>query len=135
MDTHKRSLLCLSISALLALTSACGAQPQPPPPLFERPPAAVYRRPPPGTVIVHHVQWGETLMSIAARYGVSLRALIAANQIANIDLIYVNATLLIPTPQTVNPSTYAVPARPRFPVVRRPAPNVVPAYGGGIDTY
>lgn len=51
-------------------------------------------RPPAGTV--HIVQRGETLYSIALRYGVSMWAIARANGIANLNRIYVGQRLVIP---------------------------------------
>ena len=45
---------------------------------------------------VHIVQWGETLSSIAWRYGVTVDALMAANGLAY-DMIYAGQRLVIPT--------------------------------------
>ena len=55
--------------------------------------------PPPysGSQDTYVVQWGDTMRKIAARYGVSLRALIAANpQIWNPNLIYRGQVVYIP---------------------------------------
>lgn len=49
---------------------------------------------------VHRVRPGDSLGAIAARYGVSLRALAAANGIANLDLIVAGRVLRIPGPAT-----------------------------------
>lgn len=46
---------------------------------------------------VHIVQAGETLTSIAARYGISTQALAQANQLTNRDWIYVGQRLRIPS--------------------------------------
>ncbi|MGC8826783.1 MAG: LysM peptidoglycan-binding domain-containing protein [Anaerolineae bacterium] len=46
---------------------------------------------------VHVVQAGETLSTIAARYGVSAQALAQANQLTNRDWIYVGQRLRIPS--------------------------------------
>jgi LysM repeat protein len=51
---------------------------------------------------VHVVQYGETLYSIAMRYGVNASAIAAANNIYNPDLIYAGQRLTIP-------GTYAPP--------------------------
>ena len=62
--------------------------------------------------IVHVVQRGETLVRIAARYGVSLSALITANHIANPARIFAGQKLIIPGPQTQTataPQTQTVP--------------------------
>ena len=45
--------------------------------------------------IVHVVSWGDTLFSIAARYGTSVNALIQANGLRNADVIYVGQRLVI----------------------------------------
>jgi LysM repeat protein len=52
-------------------------------------------QPAPGP-IYHVVQPGETLSSIAARYGVTVAAIAEANDIANVNLIWVGLRLVIP---------------------------------------
>ena len=47
---------------------------------------------------IHIVIRGDTLISIAARYGVTVEAIKGANQIANPNLIRVGARLVIPPP-------------------------------------
>ncbi|MBI3741278.1 MAG: LysM peptidoglycan-binding domain-containing protein [Chloroflexi bacterium] len=42
------------------------------------------------------VQWGDTLYSVAARYGVTINALMQANNLHNPDFIYVGQRLIIP---------------------------------------
>lgn len=66
--------------------------------------------------LTHTVQVGEILLAIAGRYGVTVQALIEANDIANPDLIFVGQVLIIPVlPQ---PSPTATPsARWRSPMV------------------
>ena len=49
------------------------------------------------THTTHKVAAGETLTAIAARYGVSIEALSAANDITNSSLIYVGQELIIPS--------------------------------------
>jgi LysM repeat protein len=44
---------------------------------------------------IHVVSWGDTLFSIAARYGTTVNALMQANGIRNADFIYVGERLLI----------------------------------------
>jgi LysM repeat protein len=44
----------------------------------------------------HVVVSGDTLAKIAQRYGVSMYAIAAANNIANLNLIYRGQTLIIP---------------------------------------
>ncbi|MBX5475662.1 MAG: M23 family metallopeptidase [Clostridia bacterium] len=45
---------------------------------------------------VHAVRAGDTLSEIAARYGVSVKALAAANHLANVNLLRVGQELLVP---------------------------------------
>jgi LysM repeat protein len=49
--------------------------------------------------VIHIVQRGETLYSIARSYGVSMQAIVQANSITNPNLIYVGQRLVIPTRQ------------------------------------
>jgi LysM repeat protein len=60
----------------------------------------------------HTVSWGDTLFSIANKYGVALNALMQANNIRNSNFIYVGQRLLIPggtIPGPLpNPTTYVV---------------------------
>jgi LysM repeat protein len=49
--------------------------------------------------IIHVVQAGETLYSIARRYGVDVQAIARANGLVNTNLIYVGQRLLIPARQ------------------------------------
>ena len=46
---------------------------------------------------VHVVRWGETLSGIAARYGVSVRALMRANGLRSANRIYAGQRLVIPS--------------------------------------
>ncbi|MCS6844486.1 MAG: LysM peptidoglycan-binding domain-containing protein [Caldilineales bacterium] len=83
MRCLRRSALALTLSLglLLVAVSAVSAAPS----------AEPYAQ---GSV--HVVQAGETLSGIAARYGVSVQALMQANGIANPSLIYVGQRLTIP---------------------------------------
>ncbi len=47
----------------------------------------------------HTVQPGETLTSIAQQYGVTVQAIVAANEITNPDRVTVGTTLIIPESQ------------------------------------
>lgn len=47
----------------------------------------------------HTVQAGETLTSIAQQYGVTVQAIVAANEITNPDRVTVGTTLIIPEGQ------------------------------------
>jgi len=53
---------------------------------------------PAGTARVHVVVAGETLTSIAARYGVTVNAIVDANSITDARLIHVGERLVIPAP-------------------------------------
>ncbi len=72
-----RVLLLLLVVAILCAPTVAFAEPEP-------------------ASIVHIVQRGETLARIAARYGVSISALVAANGIRNPNLIYTGQRLIIP---------------------------------------
>lgn len=47
---------------------------------------------------IYYVSWGDTLSSIALRYGVSVEAILWQNGLANPELIYVGQPLIIPGP-------------------------------------
>src|SRR5258708_3751609 len=49
-----------------------------------------------GGKVIHVVQAGETLTSIANYYGVSIDAIVAANKLASADAIFVGQRLIIP---------------------------------------
>ncbi len=53
------------------------------------------------------IVWGDTLSGIAARFGVSVGALVAANGIANPDLIYAGDTIVIPDSSSASPGSSA----------------------------
>jgi LysM repeat protein len=59
---------------------------------------------------VHIVRWGETLTSIAARYGVTVTALMQANHLRSVNYIYVGQRLVIPgaTPPSTGTSYHIV---------------------------
>jgi murein DD-endopeptidase MepM/ murein hydrolase activator NlpD len=57
----------------------------------------------------HTVQPGETLFSIANSYGVSIGAIVAANNLANPDIIHVGQTLQIPSGPPPTPEPLAAP--------------------------
>lgn len=52
--------------------------------------------PPRSNPIVHIVRWGENLTSIARQYGTTIRAIVAANRLANANRIYAGQRLVIP---------------------------------------
>lgn len=73
--------------------------PPPPPPGSTPVPTA----PPPGGSTTYVVRPGDTLSSIARRFGTTVSAIAQANNIANPNLIYVGQTLAIPTGGTNPP--------------------------------
>ncbi|MGE6555853.1 LysM peptidoglycan-binding domain-containing protein [Exiguobacterium artemiae] len=52
--------------------------------------------PPPTTTVTYTVKAGDTLYSIATKYGVTVTALASANKITNVNLISVGQVLVIP---------------------------------------
>ncbi len=56
-----------------------------------------------GGTVAYVVQWGDYLSSIAARYGTTVQAIMAANNIANANLIYPGQVLTIPLYGTGGP--------------------------------
>lgn len=68
------------------------------------------------SALTYTVQWGDTLYSISRRFGVPVNDIVAANNIANPNLIYVGQQLQIPDGQPVPtappPSGTAVPPQP-----------------------
>lgn len=62
--------------------------------------------------LVHIVQWGENLTWIAARYGTTVQAIMAANGLANSNRIYAGQRLIIPatvsSPAPATGSVYVV---------------------------
>ncbi len=55
------------------------------------------------------IQQGDSLWSIAARFGVTVQAIAAANQITTQQMLYVGQTLIIPTVSSPTPPGPAVP--------------------------
>ena len=86
-STHRIRLALAAAILLLALL----------PQTIVAAPAEVNVNPQAAGFTTHVVQAGETLAAIAARYGVSLQALIDANNIANANIIYVGQRLRVPT--------------------------------------
>lgn len=65
--------------------------------------------------LYHVVRWGETLSSIAQRYGVTLEALMQANGLLSPDFVYAGQGLIVPgeghaAPSSDPPDTYVVQA-------------------------
>jgi len=61
-----------------------------------------------GGSAIHVVSWGETLFSIASRYGVSQQAIIAANGLVEPDRLYAGQQLIIPGAAAAAPQAPAV---------------------------
>jgi len=59
------------------------------------------------TTVTHTVRAGENLYLIAARYNVTVRAIMRANNLRNPNVIYVGQRLVIPTAATVTPAATA----------------------------
>ena len=55
------------------------------------------------------MQWGDSLSSIAYRYGITVEALMAANGLTNPNFIYAGQTLVIPGASSAPPPASAAP--------------------------
>ncbi len=78
------------------------ATPTPPPPTPTPPPSPTPTPTP--RVILHVVRTGETLHRIARRYGTTVAAIAAANQVVNPNYIQIGQVLRIPLPPGVVPA-------------------------------
>jgi LysM repeat protein len=76
-------------------------QPPEPPPTPPEPPPTPPTQPDrgPGDVLIYPIEQGDTLFSIARKFGVSVDALIELNNIANPDVIRAGDELFIPPPE------------------------------------
>jgi LysM repeat protein len=70
-------------------------------------PAAAPNPPPPACGVYYTVKWGDTLSSIAACYGVSLSAIMQANNITNANFVYAGMILKIPCGGSSGSVTYS----------------------------
>jgi LysM repeat protein len=62
---------------------------------------------PTATALIHIVKAGENLSTIAARYGTTVDAIVAANKLRNPDLILIDQVLILPPPAQVTPTATA----------------------------
>ncbi len=97
---------------------------QPPTPVTSTPPPPpATATPPPPTSGTYTVQPGDTLSRIAARFGVTVQAIVAANNIANPNLIHVGQVLIIPGGGSATPP----------PPGSTPPPPPPPITGGSFE--
>jgi LysM repeat protein len=87
-----------------ATVPAATATPTPTGTVVVVPTATPTATPPPGQGTIYIVRTGDTLYSIARRFGVTVQAIMAANNISNPNLIYVGQQLIIPSPGTPGPT-------------------------------
>jgi LysM repeat protein len=73
----------IAATLVLALLASVGIQ-------------AAWASPPAADPIIHIVQWGENLTSIAWKYGTTISAIVQANNIANQNWVYAGQRLVIP---------------------------------------
>ncbi len=85
-----RRLLILMLALMLLLPLVAVAAPAPAP-----------RAEPCGPGVMHVVAWGENVFRISLRYGTTVGAIAAANQLSNPNLIYAGQSLAIPCPAGV----------------------------------
>jgi lipoprotein-anchoring transpeptidase ErfK/SrfK len=83
---------------------------------------------PPTLPLSHTIQEGDTLGAIAQAYGVSVEDLLAVNELADPDLLYVGWTLTIPDGSPISPT---LPSPTEVPV--QPTPIPLPALPEQID--
>jgi LysM repeat protein len=81
--------------------------------------------PSPGGTLRYTVQRGDTLYRIALRFGTTIAAIRAANNLANVNLIHVGQVLVIPTGSTA-PTPIPTPT-PTFPPAPTPTVLDIPA--------
>ena len=86
------------VGQVLEIPSGQNPPPQPtsPPPPTGQPPQPT-PQPPPGGSTTYVFRPGDTLSSIARAFGTTVSAIVAANNIANPNLIYPGQVLVIPT--------------------------------------
>jgi phage tail protein X len=78
---------------------------------------------------VHVVQWGDTLYSLARRYGTTVAAIVQANNLANPNWIYTGQRLIAglpflqprPAPRPIIPCKKAIPCIPLPTAMGRPS--------------
>ena len=94
-----------------------------------------------GVGFIYTVKSGDTLYDLAIRFGTTVDAILASNQIGDGSLIYVDEQLTIPVVLTPTPAPTNVPSLPTLPppaVLPTLLPAVVPLNGptyNGIGTY
>jgi LysM repeat protein len=116
LKQHVRFVLCATLLALLILSLAACAPPEPPaaglptlPAVLDITPAptldidatatafASEVRPSPTVAALYTVQPGDTLSELAERFGTSINELVAANGLTDPDALQPGQTLLIPS--------------------------------------
>lgn len=95
------------------------------PPTDTPAPTNTFTPSPTSQVIVHVVQRGETLGTIARQYNVTVQAIVQANNIANPSLIYPGQKLNIPVSGQVLPTSTPRPAQTTRPA-NTPVPTATP---------
>jgi len=101
-----------------------------PPPSPPSPPPSP--TPPPSEEVYYTVQRGDTLYRIARRFGTTVSAIVAANNLRNPSLIYPGQVLLIPGAGPVPPTP--TPSPPPGPTPTPPPPSPT-AFGYGIQVH
>ncbi|MDW8325844.1 MAG: LysM peptidoglycan-binding domain-containing protein [Anaerolineales bacterium] len=113
-----------------------GSSGQPTAPPATQPPGTSAPPPSSGSGQVYIVQRGDTLARIAARFGVSVQAILSANGMTNPNLIYVGQRLTIPGAGSGQPAPPASPpAGPMPPPPPPPATGGSFELGGHVDTF
>ncbi|MDQ1395404.1 MAG: hypothetical protein QOG64_663 [Acidimicrobiaceae bacterium] len=101
------------------------------------------RRSPGRPTVAYTVRWGDTLSSVAGRYGISVDQLAAANGIANVHRVQAGTKLAIPgagagSGATTSPAAVAGLASPRMPAALLARPErlaLTPTFNTWAKTY
>ena len=91
------------------LIPTAGEGPVTPPPTPTPPPSNPPPAPPPTNNTTYTVQPGDTLTRIAIRFGVTVQALLQANNLVNANFLFVGQQLIIPGTAVSNPTPLPAP--------------------------
>ena len=112
MRLAARPLAVVGLGALVVVSAAAAPLPKPSP-APAKPPAPPAKAAAPAVQRTHDVVRGDSLFSVARRYGVTVPALVAANRLASERVkLRIGQRLVIPPPGASVATARAAPARP-----------------------